>query len=65
MCGKALLNGMVPYVDFSDSKGILLWFIYGIGYLIDNYSDVGVFWLACLNLLAVLLISFRTAKIWL
>ena len=25
MCGKAWMNGMVPYVDFADSKGPLLW----------------------------------------
>jgi hypothetical protein len=24
MCGKAWMNGMVPYVDFADSKGPLL-----------------------------------------
>ena len=27
MCGKAWMNGMVPYVDFADSKGPLLWLI--------------------------------------
>ena len=31
MCGKAWMNGMIPYVDFADSKGPLLWLIYGIG----------------------------------
>ena len=33
MCGKAVMNGLTPYVDFTDSKGPLLWLIYGIGYL--------------------------------
>lgn len=42
MCGKALMNGMVPYVEFSDSKGPLLWLIYGFAYLIDHTSYVGV-----------------------
>ena len=32
MCGKAWMNGLVPYVDFADSKGPLLWLIYGVGY---------------------------------
>ena len=27
------MNGLTPYVDFTDSKGPLLWLIYGIGYL--------------------------------
>ena len=29
------MNGMVPYVDFTDSKGPSLWLIYGIGYLLS------------------------------
>jgi len=65
MCGKAMMNGMVPYRDFSDSKGVLLWVIYGIGYLYDHYSYVGVFWLACINLWGTLMISFKTARLWL
>ncbi|MBQ8521824.1 MAG: hypothetical protein IJ456_10765, partial [Bacteroides sp.] len=31
MCGKAWMNGLLPYVDFADSKGPLLWLIYGVG----------------------------------
>lgn len=46
-CGKAWMNGLVPYVDFADSKGPLLWLIYGCGYLIHHYSYVGVFWVSC------------------
>ena len=46
-CGKAWMNGMVPYVDFADSKGPLLWLIYGCGYLLYNYSYIGVFWISC------------------
>ena len=37
--------GMVPYVDFADSKGPLLWLIYGVGYLISHHSFIGVFWI--------------------
>ena len=48
-CGKFLMTGYTPYVDFADSKGLLLWIIYGIGYLIHHYSYIGVFWLACLS----------------
>ena len=48
MCGKALMNGYIPYEEFADSKGVLLWFIYGIAYLIDHYSYIGVYWLLCL-----------------
>lgn len=65
MCGKAMMNGMIPYTDFADSKGVLLWLIYGLGYLYDHYSYVGVFWLACINVWLTLMISYRTARLWL
>ena len=65
MCGKAMMNGMVPYAEFADSKGPLLWLLYGIGYLIDHYSYIGVFWLACGCCWITLLISYKTAKLWL
>ena len=65
MCGKALMNGMIPYVDFTDSKGILLWFIYGLGYLYDHYSYVGIFWIMCGVLSLTLCISYCTARLYL
>ncbi|MCM1518508.1 MAG: glycosyltransferase family 39 protein [Pseudoflavonifractor sp.] len=36
---------MIPYIDFADSKGPLLWLIYGIGYLISPRDFIGVFWI--------------------
>lgn len=45
MCGKAWMEGLTPYVDFSDSKGPLLWLIYGIGYLLSPQDFIGMFWL--------------------
>ena len=41
--GKAMMNGMVPYRDLFDQKGILLYFLYGIGYLISHTTFLGVF----------------------
>lgn len=46
MCGKAWMNGMIPYVDFSDSKGPLLFLIYGIGYLLSPRNYLGIFWIS-------------------
>lgn len=65
MCGKAMMNGMTPYTDFTDSKGVLLWFIYGVGYLLDNYSYVGVFWIMCCFLFVTLCIAYKTARLFL
>ncbi len=45
-CGRAWMNEMIPYVDFADSKGPLLWLIYGIGYLISPHDYLGVFLLS-------------------
>lgn len=64
-CGKFLMNGYTPYVDFTDSKGLLLWIIYGIGYMIHHYSYIGVFWLACLSWWIVFLMAYKTARLYL
>ena len=65
MCGKAWMNGLIPYVDFSDSKGPLLWLIYGIGYLLSPHSMVGVYWMSCLWYTATLYILYKTACVFL
>lgn len=65
MCGKALMNGYIPYEEFADSKGLLLWVIYGVAYLIDHYSYVGVYWVLCLFYWATLYIDYKIARLWL
>lgn len=63
--GKALIKGLTPYVDFTDSKGPLLWIIYGIGYLISNHSYVGVFWLSVFLYTFVLFYTYKLANLFL
>lgn len=53
------MNGMVPYVDFTDSKGPLLWLIYGVGYLISHHSYVGVFWISVLFYTVTLFAAYK------
>lgn len=65
MCGKAWMNGLVPYVDFSDSKGPLLWLIYGAGYLLNRTSYVGVYWISCLWYGITCFYSYKTARLFL
>ena len=65
MCGKAWMNGLVPYVDFSDSKGPLLWLIYGIGYLMSPYNYIGVFWISCLWYSLTYFYTYKTACLFL
>ena len=63
--GKAWMSGMVPYVDFSDSKGPLLWLIYGVGYLISPRTVHGVLLLTCLCYAFIFWWLFKTAHIYL
>ncbi len=63
-CGKAWMEGMTPYVDFADSKGPLLWLIYGMGYLLSPTSYIGVFWLSVLAYNFTFAILWRTARIF-
>ena len=41
--GKMMMNGGVIYRDLFDQKGPLLYFIYGLGYLLSHTSFSGVF----------------------
>lgn len=63
MCGKAWMNGMTPYVDFSDSKGPYLWLFYGIGYLLARYSMVGVYWLFVVSYTGVYYLNYKSARV--
>ena len=58
------MEGMTPYVDFADSKGPLLWLIYGIGYLLSPTSYLGVFWLSVLAYTVTFDVVWRTARLF-
>lgn len=64
MAGKAWMSGMVPYVDFADSKGPLLWVIYGLGYLISHHSYVGVFWISILFIAGTLFFGYKLCRLF-
>lgn len=57
-----MMNGYIPYVDVSESKGPLLWLFFGIAYLLSNISYFGVFVMSCLWYSAILGIVFNTSK---
>lgn len=65
MEGKALMNGLRPYVDFSDCKGPLLWLIYGIGYLISPRNYLGMYIVGSLFYAGTLFFNFKTARVFL
>ena len=64
-CGKAWMNGLVPYDDFADSKGPLLWLIYGVGYLFTPHSYIGVFWLSVFLYTGIFYYVYHTAHLFL
>lgn len=41
--GKALLHGKMPYRDVFDQKGMYLYFLYGLAYLLSHTTFAGVF----------------------
>jgi len=59
--GKSMFNGMVLYKDIYEQKGPLLYFIYGVAYLMSHTSFIGAFFIevafACAYMLAVYKIS--------
>lgn len=65
MCGKSWMSGLIPYTDFADSKGPLLWLIYGLGYLISPHNLYGVFIFEILFYWATFTILFKAADLFL
>jgi len=65
MSGKAWMNGMIPYVDYADAKGPLLWLIFGIGYLFSNYNYLGVFWIECIFYTVVFFYCYKIGCLFL
>lgn len=65
MCGKAWMNGMIPYVDFADSKGPLLWLLFGGSYLFSPHTFLGVFWLTCLSYTFACFFAYKLAGLYL
>ncbi len=57
--GKALFNGLVPYRDVFDQKGMYLYFFYGLSYLVSHTTFTGVFVLEIICGLASLLGFYR------
>jgi hypothetical protein len=65
MAGKAWMNSMIPYSDFTDTKGPLLWLIYGIGYLLSHTDYIGIFWISCLFVFFSYALTYKIAHLFL
>ena len=62
--GKSMYNGAVPYRDLFDHKGIVLYFIEYIGYLIGFGHQDGVWIIELLNAFATSLIFFYISRLF-
>lgn len=62
--GKAIFNGHTLYSESFDHKGPLIFFIYGIGYLISNTSFLGVFIIEVIAWTIMLIAVFFSAKLF-
>lgn len=62
MAGKSLAHGLLPYVDFVDVKGPLLFLWFYIGYILSPDRTTGCYILASLSFALVLGLSYKTAR---
>jgi hypothetical protein len=63
--GKAMINGQVLYRDIFDHRGPLLYFLYGLAYLLSNTSLIGVFILEVLSFSIFLFFSCKILLLYL
>ena len=62
--GKSMLHGRVVYRDIYEQKGVLLYFLYGLAYLVSHTSFAGVYLLETLSFSAFLYLAYRTARLF-
>ena len=62
--GKSMMRGRVLYRDIYEQKGILLYFIHGIAYLISNTTFFGVFLFEVAFFCAFLYTSYLIARLY-
>jgi hypothetical protein len=62
--GKGLLNGLVPYRDLVEQKGVLLYFLHGLAYLVSHTTFIGVYILEVIAGTAFLYYAAKTAALF-
>ncbi len=63
--GKSMFNGIIPYLDIFEQKGIILYLIYGLGYLISNTTFFGIFILEIISWTITLYYSYKIITLFL
>lgn len=62
--GKSMVHGLVPYRDLFEQKGILLYLIYALGYLISHKTFYGVFILEVISFSIFLYYISKIVKLY-
>lgn len=62
--GKGMFNGQVVYRDLYEQKGVLLYFLHGLCWLISHDSFLGVFFLEIIAGTFFLYYSYRTMRLY-
>lgn len=62
MAGKAIVHGYVPYIDFIDVKGPLLFLFFALGYAVGGFHGIAVLFVATLFL--TLSAFYKTARLY-
>lgn len=63
--GKVMMNGGVFYRDSFDQKGPLLYFIYGLAYLLSHNTFKGVFVMEIISFTAFLVAQYKILRLYL
>ncbi len=62
--GKGMMNGLVPYRDLMEQKGVLLYFLHGLCYLVSHTTFIGVYLLEVIAATAFLYYAAKTAALF-
>ncbi len=62
--GKGLINGLTPFKDLFEQKGPILYFLYGIGYLISNKTFLGIYLLEVVSFTISLVYFYKILKLY-
>jgi len=59
-----MAKGMVPYRDLFERKGILLYFIHAVGYMLTPDSFNGLYIIECISCFFFLYLVYKTARLY-
>lgn len=62
--GKGMMNGLVPYRDLMEQKGVLLYFLHGLAYLVSHTTFIGVYLLEVIAGTAFLYCAAKTTALF-